>query len=187
MHRVIICSANEYFHTLLTTPMRPAADNVIVIDGIDGNILRALVGFCYTNEIQINADNVFDIAAAASMFLFRPVEKLCEQFLMKQLNVPNCLGLWLLADRYAYSELQNEVNALFADHFQQLTLQEEFLKLSPDALATFLKLDHLYVWKESQVFEALVTWIDHNEVERVKHVSQILPAIRFKHIPDEVI
>lgn len=186
-HRLILCAASEYFHVLLNSPLRESTNsNDHEIGGICGDTLRALVTYCYTAKIEITEKNVLDILAAASLFLLGHVKQICEQFLIQQIELENCIGMWLLAENYVLEALNVEASTMMADNFIKLTTEEEYLSLKPDELTKILKLNHLYVWRESFVFEALVQWVKHDESKRMEHFPRILPAIRFNQMPIEV-
>lgn len=63
---------------------------------------------------------------------------------------------------------------------------QEFLALHADQLATLLKSDDLNVVTEENVFESLMTWVQHDSENRKQHLPTLLKLIKLPLLSSEV-
>lgn len=189
-HRIVLSAASPCFHTLLTGSMevgkRRREQSDITIEHVNGETLRALIGFCYIGEIRITADNADELMAVASRLKIVGVVKMCEQYYMEALSRENCLGLWVLATQYDYDELKRDAYAIVMESFPRLMCADEFLNLDKDAVQKLLADDNLNVYSELDVFDALIGWVRADEDKRKAYFAELLTFIRFEQMNREV-
>lgn len=63
---------------------------------------------------------------------------------------------------------------------------QEFLSLHADQLANLLKSDDLNVVTEENVFESLMTWVQHDSTNREQHLAILLKLIKLPLLSSEV-
>lgn len=63
---------------------------------------------------------------------------------------------------------------------------QEFLGLTDEQLASLLKSDDLNVVTEENVFESLMTWVQHDSANREKHLPTLLKLIKLPLLSSEV-
>ena len=158
----------------------------VVLKDIKSAGLKAVIDSCYSGWIQITDENLDDILATASHLRFEQVEEACEQFLLSQLNSATCLGIHAVAQRFNLSKMSIAAMGLIADHFADIIATDEFLLLSFEQLTEVLKSDDLDVESESAVVTAMMSWVEHDKVARVKKLPQLLSLIRFEWVDKEV-
>jgi hypothetical protein len=61
---------------------------------------------------------------------------------------------------------------------RQVCQEEEFLQLAPMQLVSLIKRDGLNVQEESQVYQAVLKWVRHDEESRYPKMEHILYAVR---------
>lgn len=164
-----------------------ANQDVVTIQGVNGDILQALISFCYTGKININKRNVDELLAAATSMEFMQIEKLCEKFYLRSLWHKTALGLWLLAEQYNLVELKAAAEAIIMKHFQILAHGKEFRELKVDTLKWLLQNDRIYVYSEEEVFNAVVRWIEFDEEQRNSCFVELVSLVRVQFINKMVI
>lgn len=75
-------------------------------------------------------------------------------------------------------DLVTAVNRFINKNFTKIIQTQEYLALSFNELAEILGRDELNVDCEEQVFEALLTWIKHDEKDRIEMLFELLKLIR---------
>lgn len=160
----------------------------IKLQEIHGDALDALIDFCYTGRIEIDEWNALHLLQAASRMEFVAIETKCGDFLRKMVSVSNCLSIWTEMELLIqFEDLVNLAWTFIGDKFVDIVkCSKEFLELNTDYLLALLKRDDLKVCAEEQVFEALVKWVKHDPESRKCYVSELLQAIRFTQIKQEV-
>ena len=177
-HRVILASLSAYFRAMFTGKMAESTQREIVINDIEPGTLRALVDYAYTAAIWLTQENVQSILPAASALQFDEVKEACSQFLLRQLDADNCLGIKGFADVHGCNHLPSAASIYSSHYFSQVRKQDEFLKLPLDEVKDFLGSDQLNIGTEYEVFEAAMEWLNHNGGERVQYLYEILSLIR---------
>ncbi len=176
-HRLVLASLSPYFRAMFTGEMAESKKKVIAINGVDASSLRTLVEYAYTATIKISESNVQAILPAASALQFEEVKRACSEFLKRQLDADNCLGIKLFAEVHCCQELQSAATNYSSHYFSQVHRKDEYLKLSFDDLKFYLSSDQLNVSSEFEVYEAAIVWLLYKE-ERKKYVHEILNLVR---------
>ena len=73
------------------------------------------------------------------------VREACCQFLEKQLDSTNCLGIKIFAERHGCDVLWAAADRFSVRHFEEVVMQEEFKSLPLDEVEALVKSDHLQV------------------------------------------
>jgi len=176
-HRVVLASLSAYFRAMFTDDMVESRKRVISINGVDAESLKSLVDYAYTATIEISERNVQSILPAASVLQFEEVKRACSQFLKRHLDADNCLGIRIFAELHGCEDLQSAATVFSNHYFNQVCSKEEFLKLSFDEVKVFLERDQLNIVSESDVFQAAMRWLLHQE-DRRRHTHQLLNLVR---------
>lgn len=123
-------------------------------------------------------DSVETLLATACLLQLSPVVEACCQFLIKQLHPSNCLGIRVFAETQGCTHLLNVAHAYTTEHFMEVMRNQEFLMLSVNEVAKLFESDDLNVPSEETIFHALMTWLDHDPIERKKDASRLLALVK---------
>ncbi|CAB3407173.1 unnamed protein product [Caenorhabditis bovis] len=164
-HRVVISSMSGYFLAMFTIHMSECHKSM-------------LINFCYTGQIEINDDNVQDLLPSACLLQMLEVQTACCDYLKKQLEPSNCLGIRAFADAHACKELMSTANAFILKKFSNVVESEEFLQLSIDELVEIIRSDQLNAPSEETVFSAVINWVRQDITKRKQHLSMLLSHVR---------
>ncbi|CAH8566356.1 unnamed protein product [Schistosoma turkestanicum] len=182
-HRNVLAASSQYFHAMFTGSMAEARSRCVEFRGIEGSALIQLVNFIYTNEINVNEENVQTLLPAANLLQLTAVRDICCEFLQFQLHPSNCLGIQRFADLHNCQDLLDFTRRFTEQHFGELLKQDdELLKLNADQLIELISSDRLAV-SEDQVFEAVLRWIAHNPSKRQTEARNLCSHVRFALLP----
>lgn len=184
-HRVVLASLSSYFRAMFTGEMAESKKRVITINGVDAESLRTLIEYAYTATIKISEENVQSILPAAGVLQFEEVKRACSEFLRRQLDTDNCLGIKVFAELHGCPELQSAATVYSNHYFTQVCRKEEYLRLSFEDVKAFLSNERLNVGSEFEVYEGAVLWLLHKEEERRKYVHEILDLVRLPLLDTE--
>ncbi|KAM9850695.1 kelch-like protein 23 [Aulostomus maculatus] len=176
-HKALLAARSSYFKVMFTADMRERSNRLITLAGVDCGILAALVNFVYTAQVSITESNVQSLLEAADLLQFISVKQACEQFLIRLLDVDNCLGMHAFAQRHLCPGLEREARRLILSRFSEVTEQEEFLELDLDKMRTFLMAQNLDVQRDEVLIDAVVRWVTHDLENRVDHAADLLQSI----------
>lgn len=158
--------------------MRESAESEITLEGVNGDVLQALVSYCYTGSIEIREDNVETLLSTACLMQLHEVVEACSRFLAHQLHPSNCLGIAVFAEHQGCNSLLQEATAYISQHFMQVICNQEFLQLSVDQMTNLLSRDDLNVTSEKHIFHALMSWIQHDPTNRNVYMGQLLALVK---------
>ncbi|XP_041116506.1 kelch-like protein 23 [Polyodon spathula] len=177
-HKAALSACSTYFKVMFTADMRERSNNLIKLSGIDSDVLTALVNYVYTSQLRITEKNVQSLWEAADLLQFVSVKKACEEFLVRHLDVDNCLGMHSFAEFHVCPELEKEARRMILCRFEEVTMQEEFLELDFEKLSYVVSRENLNVWRQEVLLEAVVKWITHDVQTRIGYVQDLLYCIQ---------
>ncbi|XP_052226159.1 kelch-like protein 3 isoform X3 [Dreissena polymorpha] len=184
-HKVVLCACSQYFYAMFTGKMVEAKANRIDLKDIDPLALVLLIEFVYTSEIQVTEENVQTLLPAASILQMSQVRDACCNFLHSQLNSSNALGIKAFADIHSCSDLFSYAMTYCEEHFTEIIGYEEYLSLPVESVCTLICSDELVVTSEEQVFEAVMSWVNHDRSSRQEVISQLMENVRLPLMSQE--
>ncbi|XP_028175970.1 kelch-like protein 5 isoform X1 [Ostrinia nubilalis] len=184
-HKVMLASCSEYFAAMFTGSLRESQLTEITLERVDSQALQALVRYCYTGTIELREETVEVLLSTASLLQLNTVTDACCAFLKKQLDPCNCLGIALFAEQQSCMTLHKSALEYTYQHFMQVVKHQEFLSLQMDQLASLLKSDDLNVITEENVFESLMTWVQHDSANREQYLPTLLKLIKLPLLSSE--
>ncbi|KHJ45330.1 BTB/POZ domain protein [Trichuris suis] len=190
-HRVVLGACSPYFRAMFTTEMAESRQTEVTIKDVDENALEMLIDFCYTSSIVIEESNVQQLLPAACLMQMQEIQDVCCDFLKKQLDPTNCLGIRAFADTHSCRDLLRIANRFTQHNFQEVLMlfhklvkvficfhfkvmeTEEFMLLPVEQLCEIISSDELNVRSEEQVFKACMAWVRHKIFERRKDLPEV--------------
>jgi kelch-like protein 2/3 len=195
-HRVILAAASPYFRSMFTGELSESRQEDITLREVDEKAMELLINFVYIGTIEVSEENVQNLLPAANLLQLTEVRDSCCDFLRKQLDPMNVLGIISFADLHSCPELLTEAQHYARKHFSDVRSSEEFITLPLTSIVELISSDELGVLAEEDVFEAVIEWVKHNRPERERHVSELIRHIRYellssnyvlKHVAEEEI
>ncbi|KAG8432414.1 hypothetical protein GDO86_016893 [Hymenochirus boettgeri] len=179
-HKAALAACSHYFKVMFTADMKEKSKKQIKISGIDHAILGALLNYTYTSQIRITARNVQSLLQASDQLHFVSVKEACEQFLVRHLDLDNCLGMHSFAEFHVCPELEKEARRLIVSRFEDVWRQDEFLEISFEKLVYIFSQNNLNVGKEEALLGPLVRWVAHDTQKRIECIPKLLGCIKIK-------
>ena len=128
-HKVILAACSPYFRAMFTGELAESRQMEVTIRDIDEAAMEILIDFCYTSHIVVEESNVQTLLPAACLLQLAEIQDVCCEFLKRQLDPSNCLGIRAFADTHACRDLLNIANKFTQHNFQDVVEHEEFLLL----------------------------------------------------------
>ncbi|KAM3959161.1 kelch-like protein diablo [Aphomia sociella] len=177
-HRVILSACSPYFRAMFTGELAESRATEVTIRDVDEQAMEQLVEFCYTAHIVVEESNVQALLPAACLLQLQEIQDVCCEFLKRQLDCSNCLGIRAFADTHSCRELLRIADKFTQQNFPEVMESEEFLLLPAAQLVDIVSSDELNVRSEEQTFQAVMSWVKYNVAERRQHLAQVLQHVR---------
>ncbi|XP_030643122.1 kelch-like protein 23 [Chanos chanos] len=179
-HKAVLSARSSYFKIMFTLDMRERSNDLINLAGIEEDILNALVNYVYTSRLTVTQTNVESLLEAADLLQFCSVKKACEKFLIRLLDIDNCLGMHAFAELHTCPELERDARRMILSRFEELIPHDEFLALDLKTLTSILSAHNLNTWRDDVLLEAVVRWVTDDIAVRLDHVQDLLRCIQLE-------
>lgn len=156
----------------------------LILKGTDGEMVKAIVNYCYTGHINLTEENVETFLAIASSIDLDMLNAECFHFYDEKLGINNCVNTLIIANKYNWTHLCQRAFHLICENFENVPTTE-IQKLDHRILQEILKCDELKA-NEQLVCKRLFEWFQYNENERAQYMSDMLRSIRLELIPYQV-
>ncbi|XP_077977144.1 kelch-like protein 12 [Glandiceps talaboti] len=178
VHRIVLAACSDYFCAMFTNEMSEKQKSSIELQGLNADTMEVLLDFVYTETVNVTVENVQELLPAACLLQLKGVKRACSEFLENQLDPTNCLGIKKFAETHTCADLLRAAETFSYKYFSEVVQQEEFMALSKDEMKNLIESDDVQVTTEEPVFEAVLNWVKHDEVNRKEYLPELLSFVR---------
>lgn len=173
-HRVILAAASPYFRAMFLGKLAESNQDRVVLYEIDAAAVESLVRYVYTGVVEVDEFNVQSILYASTLLQIDKVQEACCEFLLKALDVCNCLGIRALAETLSCRELFEIAHQFVIDHFGDVLKQEEFLFQPYESLKCLLGSRFLNTSSEEEILNGVLAWLNFCPAERQAYAPSLI-------------
>ncbi|XP_023671981.1 kelch repeat and BTB domain-containing protein 2-like isoform X1 [Paramormyrops kingsleyae] len=177
-HRMVLATCSSYFRAMFTSGLSESRQGRVHLHSVNSAALRIIVTYAYTGNLAISDGTVEPLYETACFLQVEDVLLQCREYLVKKINVDNCVRMLSIGDMFSCAELKQSAKRMVEHKFPAVYKQEAFLQLSHELLLDVLSSDNLNVEKEETVREAAMLWLEHDMESRSQHLSSVLSQIR---------
>ena len=136
---MILAARSPVFAAMLQHDMKEAAENRVIIDGIEPDIIQALLRFIYTDQVDLTVDNAAALLSAANRYFLDLLKWKCEKFLAQDLSLKNCCERFILADAQDAPNLKKVAGNIIRKSSAELKKTEGWKKMMKKARPELLR------------------------------------------------
>ncbi|XP_033644735.1 kelch-like protein 24 [Asterias rubens] len=183
-HRVVLAASSPYFKAMFTGNLEEKSQQRVTLKDVNSEMLQLIVDYVYTSQVRITTANVQELLATANFFLIKCLVYACSNFLIRQLDVDNCVEMHCFAESQGCVELAEAACRFVVHKFPEVSKTEAFLRASSHLLYQYAANENLNLRSETELLHALLEWLTTGEdrdakqecfLSLVKHVR--LPFI----------
>ncbi|XP_033625322.1 kelch-like protein 29 [Asterias rubens] len=183
-HRCVLAASSPYFDRVISKCK--VSDNRVCLDNLKPDALQRVVNFVYTSRLDLGEETAPSVLRAACMLEYPTIIKLCSSFLQKAISPRNCLGFSHLALECRCVDFHQSAWGIALESPTDVYAQDEFLEISVDQLVEYISCDDLNVTVEDIVYEAVMRWVRHDEINRASDLPRILQHLRLPLLSDRL-
>uniref|UniRef100_A0A673TE52 Kelch repeat and BTB domain containing 3 n=1 Tax=Suricata suricatta TaxID=37032 RepID=A0A673TE52_SURSU len=186
-HRCVLAACSDFFRAMFEVNMKERDGGSVTITNLSSKAVRAFLDYAYTGKTKITDDNVEMFFQLSSFLQVSFLSKACSDFLIKSINLVNCLQLLSLSDSYGSPRLFDHALYFVQHHFSLLFKSSDFLEMNFGVLQKCLESDELNVPEEETVLKVVLSWTKHNLESRQKHLPYLIKKVRLHQLSEETL
>ena len=187
VHKALLSSCIPFLRAMLSSGMKESRQGEVRLHEVDEESMSAIVKFCYTGEIDITAETVHNLVAAANLLQMDDLRDICCQFMKVKLTPENCIYTRCFADVHGFQGLLRAADQYAFKNFENVVESEEFLQADISIVTQLLDSEIVQVPSEECIYNALVRWVKHDTTLRMKHALDLLRCVRFPSLSRDFI
>ncbi|KAK7102902.1 kelch-like protein 3 isoform X2 [Littorina saxatilis] len=188
-HRNILIVNSDYFRSMFTDGFHETLTREIPLPerSLDRETADTLIDFMYNGNLTVTPNTVQGLIMAADQWQMTDVKDLCVEYMERQIDAQNCLGVLPFAETYRCEKLAKRSMQLIKQQFPAVVLGAEFLSLSMERLEQILDLDDLNLGHEGEdvVLRAVFRWLGYNKQDRLDDLPTLLNKVRLSKTSGE--
>uniref|UniRef100_X1ZKS3 BTB domain-containing protein n=2 Tax=Capitella teleta TaxID=283909 RepID=X1ZKS3_CAPTE len=178
-HKVVLMAASPFFDTMFQSGLKEGAEQNIKLDFADSDIIKILVEFFYTGDIELTAENIKALVAGSEFLCCKHLRAHCEEYLVDTVDLSNCIDYYRYGQVFNLKLLIKTAFDFLLSKFREFKEISDFNILTEDELVEVVSCDRLNAENEDVVFEAVVHWVNADPDARKEVFPRIAPLIRF--------
>lgn len=184
-----MCSSSLFFNcrAMFEVNMKERDNGSVTISNLSPTAVKAFLDYAYTGRTEITNDNVEMLFQLSSFLQVSLLSKACSDFLIKSIDLVNCLQLLSISESYGSIQLFSHALVFAQQHFPLLLQTSDFLEMNVEILQKCLEADELNVPDEEHVLKAVLQWTKHNLETRQRHLPYLIKAVKLHQLSEEAL
>ncbi|XP_052784712.1 kelch-like protein 24 [Mya arenaria] len=175
-HKLILSAVSEYFTAMFGSGMKESSDEIVVLEGVDSKVFSSILSYIYFGKCELNFSISQDILSTAVYLQISTLQLQCEEFLLQNIDVTNCVDLWKLGVHFSCDLLKDGAWQFLVDNFKHINQLKLISELNIHNIKNLVKNENLDVEDENSVFQFVLQWAKHNK--GLEDLHQILSLVR---------
>lgn len=183
VHKLVLAACSPYFKAMFTSNFRECQASEVTLRDVCPQVIGRLVDYAYTSRITVGEKCVLHVLLGAMRYQMEDVAKACCDFLLKNLEPSNVIGIARFAEEIGCMELHQHSREYINSHFSEVTKEEEFFSLTHCQLLELISQNGLKVLCETEVYKACIDWVRWDVEARSQYFHALLNAVRIYALP----
>jgi len=162
-HRFLLAISSPVFYAMFYGELAEKKDSIDISD-CDHKSLSELFRFVYSDEVNLNADNVMQVLYLAKKYMLPSLAEKCTDFLRENLDASNVFHVLPDAQKYEEKGLEDHCWEVIDKQANEAVKSESFVTIEKPVLEALVERESLTV-KEVELFKAVDCWAT-NECEK---------------------
>ena len=177
VHKVILVSCSDYFRSMFTSGMKECNQKEIELKGVTSRGLEKVLEVIYTSTTSLEADDIFDVIAAATHLQVTPVIEFCEKNFLSGMTTSNFFDFINTAKLYNMNNALRQIDTFIAQNLLQIANEGTLHLLTFEQMLNCLRSENIRL-QEIDIFEVAWEWLRHDP-ENEPHSVALMKNIRF--------
>jgi len=162
-HKFLLAISSPVFYAMFYGELAERKDSIGISD-CDHKSLLELFRFMYSDEVNLNADNVMQVLYLAKKYMLPSLADKCTEFLGENLDTSNVFHVLPDAQKYEEKGLQDHCWEVIDKQADEAVKSDGFVTIEKSVLEALVERDSLEI-REVELFKAVDCWA-LNECEK---------------------
>jgi len=155
-HKFLLAISSPVFYAMFYGELAERKDSIDISD-CDHKSLLELFRFMYSDEVNLNADNVMQVLYLAKKYMLPSLADKCTKFLERNLDASNVFHVLPEAQKYEEKDLVDHCWEVIDKQADEAVKSDGFVTIEKSVLEELVQRDSLNV-KEVELFKAVDCW-----------------------------
>lgn len=184
-HKLALAAYSDKFTSQYCERL-PTSISEVNLSSSSREAVEEVLLYIYTSELNLTMDNIDAVIGCCRQLGIQSALNICKKFLL-DFTTDNIFNMWWIADKHDLLDVLSSLEKAVCDHFGQIYTSVGYLQSRFDQVRHFICKDNLCIRDELDVFLAVVSWIDFNRQDRLRHAQELLSCVRLFHISPEML
>lgn len=126
--KAILAAKSPVFYAMFCHNTKETKENLIRIDDFSFDVIKDMVKFIYTGNIENFENHVDDLLAAADKYCIEDLKTFCCNYFQEKLNVENAVEILILSNRFNAINFSGMVEKFMKSNINQILKTKGFQK-----------------------------------------------------------
>ena len=155
-HKFLLAISSPVFYAMFYGELAEKKDSIDISD-CDHKSLLELFRFVYSDEVNLNADNVMQVLYLAKKYMLPSLADKCTEFLRDKVDASNVFHVLPDAQKYEEKDLEDHCWVVIDSETDEAVKSDGFVTIEKSVLEALVERDSLNV-KEVELFKAVDFW-----------------------------
>nr|WEX30600.1 Kelch-like protein 39b-A-3 [Carassius gibelio] len=161
-HKAVLACCSPYLFEIFNTDSEPPGGiSLVKFDDLNPDAVEILLNYAYTAQLKADKDLVRDVYSAAKRLKLERVKQICGDYLLSKMDSQSAISYRNFASCMADGRLLGKIDAFIQDHLQEISEQDDFLKLPRLKLEVMLE-DNLNLPGNGKLYSKVISWVQHS-------------------------
>uniref|UniRef100_A0A8C2H5N6 Influenza virus NS1A binding protein b n=1 Tax=Cyprinus carpio TaxID=7962 RepID=A0A8C2H5N6_CYPCA len=161
-HKAVLACCSPYLFEIFNTDSEPQGGvSLVKFDDLHPDAVEILLNYAYTAQLKADKDLVSDVYSAARKLKLERVKQICGDYLLSKMDSQSAISCRNFASRMADGRLLGKIDAFIQDHLQEISEQDDFLKLPRLKLEVMLE-DNLNLPGNGKLYSKVISWVQRS-------------------------
>ena len=184
-HRLVLSCYSHFFKSMFEVNMKERFQDVVEVELFEGHLIKELIEFMYTQHMDVNNKNVMELLRAADYLQQDDAKFFCFKYLLSIIRIENCFDILSAADTFMDDSTKSTAFDLISRNARKILFGDDFKSCSKEVVALCLSNLGNFGVQHKVVYQALLTWIKHDEDVRKSTFTVLFKLVPFTRISIE--
>ncbi|XP_051556645.1 influenza virus NS1A-binding protein homolog B [Myxocyprinus asiaticus] len=161
-HKAVLACCSPYLFEIFNSDSEPQGGvSLVIFDDLNPDAVEILLNYAYTAQLKADKDLVSDVYSAAKKLKLDRVKQICGDHMLSKMDCQSAISYRNFASSMADCRLLSKIDSYIHDHLQEISEQDDFLKLPRLKLDVMLE-ENLNLPSNGKLYSKVISWVQRS-------------------------